>query len=945
MKRILRSSILAISCTAALMGGAEASAGVSVRQSPPSTPPVHLRDLPPRARAQIDALAAAKAARSPAQRKVDSSLLTAAQLHRGHPLPMGVHVRPLVHTDAAGRTTVQVRGRVDKALVARIGDAGGIVKSVSPTAIRADVPLASVESLAAASNVTRISSFSSTPISANMRPRPEPTHAEKVAELKRKIAAGVAGESAVPADAVSATSGAVDSEGDTVHGAKSTRRSRNLSGIGIDIGVLSDGVDSRRQSQSTGDLPGLRILPGQAGFGDEGTAMLEIVHDLAPKAGLLFATASNGEESFADNIRALREAGADIIVDDILYLSESAFQDGPIARAVLDVTRDGALYFSSAGNEGNVADGTSGNYEGTFVSTGASVGKFSGFAHDFDPGAAVQAANPVTDGSAGAPAILQWADPLGAASDDYDLYALDADGNVVGFSNDIQDGNDDPFEGFFLDFVPNTRLAVVKFRGADRYFQLSVLRGRFGAAASGLTPYATPGITRGHSTVPAAFSVAAVPAARPLPFDLEEGDPANPSGPFPNRYPTTQQSERFTSDGPRRVFFRPNGVPPTPGNFSSTGGVVRQKPDFAAADGVSTSVEGFSPFFGTSASAPHAAGIAALVMSGKPGITPSQVRQALTSTARDLETPGRDNDTGFGVLGAGRALTAIDAKAQAYPRPGAPKLVSSTDGDPFLEPGESGRVEIPVINAGDVTASSVVGGLRTTVPGVSFSPIHRNYFTLAPGASLTRSYSITVPRTVRPGATLDLTIDVVHQGDFSPILREARIVIGQPSATAVTGAYTGPPVPIPDADEAGAQVPMTVSGVGPVSSVTFSVDGMNCDANVDSQVGLSHTFVSDLVGTLTGPDGTNAVVFQNSGEHGRNMCHTVFTDAATAPFAGVEAVKQPFTGNWRPAQPFATFAGTQGNGTWTFHVADLAEVDTGSIQRVSVHVKGFVGGS
>ena len=94
--------------------------------------------------------------------------------------------------------------------------------------------------------------------------------------------------------------------------------------------------------------------------------MLEIIHDLAPGAKLFFATAFNGAQSFADNIRALRAAGCDIIVDDVIYVNESPFQDGIIAAAVNDVTADGALYFSSAGNEGNFNDGTASVWEGDF---------------------------------------------------------------------------------------------------------------------------------------------------------------------------------------------------------------------------------------------------------------------------------------------------------------------------------------------------------------------------------------------------------------------------------------------------------------------------------------------------------------------------------------------------------------------------------------------------
>ena len=78
--------------------------------------------------------------------------------------------------------------------------------------------------------------------------------------------------------------------------------------------------------------------------------MLEIVHDLAPDAQLYFSTADPSVSAFAQNIRDLRAAGCDIIVDDVFYFNESPFQDGPVAQAVNDVISSGALYFSSAGN-------------------------------------------------------------------------------------------------------------------------------------------------------------------------------------------------------------------------------------------------------------------------------------------------------------------------------------------------------------------------------------------------------------------------------------------------------------------------------------------------------------------------------------------------------------------------------------------------------------------
>jgi len=190
---------------------------------------------------------------------------------------------------------------------------------------------------------------------------------------------------------------------------KDARAAFGFNGSGIKIGVLSDGVTTIAGAQRSGDLGQVTILSGQAGSGNEGTAMLEIVHDLAPGAQLYFATAFNGSASFAQNILALRAAGCDIIVDDVFYTGESPFQDGQtpsvnsntfggiITQAVNDVTASGALYFSSAGNSGNKNDNTAGVWEGDFVDGGPlGVIPGGGTVHDFDPTPAVAQSNQVT---------------------------------------------------------------------------------------------------------------------------------------------------------------------------------------------------------------------------------------------------------------------------------------------------------------------------------------------------------------------------------------------------------------------------------------------------------------------------------------------------------------------------------------------------------------------
>src|SRR6185295_8092293 len=131
----------------------------------------------------------------------------------------------------------------------------------------------------------------------------------------------------------------------------------------------------------------------------------------------------------------------------------------------------------------------------------------------------------------------------------------------------------------------NLRIVVLKKTGAAaRFLHVNSNRGRLSIN--------TPGQTHGHSCATGAFGCAATPAN--LPF----GAPPNPVGPFPNPFNSANKVELFSSDGPRRIFFNGNGTPITPGNFTSTGGSLLQKPEITAADGVSdTGVGGFPTTF------------------------------------------------------------------------------------------------------------------------------------------------------------------------------------------------------------------------------------------------------------------------------------------------------------------------------------------------------------
>ena len=726
-------------------------------------------DLSPEALAQIDALMAEKESRTPAQQKIDSQLIYERKMEAGQPVAAGVWA---VETDLPyagdGHLIVDLRARAGSGLVSRLPAMGieVLFASADGSDVRAHLNVDQVEPLAADADMLFV------------QPKQE---------------ASVSGQQATPNLVAATGQGSRSSEGDVTHLAFAARGAFHIDGTGLKIGVLSDGVRNLAASQSAGDLGPVTVIgPASpcpaANTCDEGTAMLEIVHDLVPGAQLYFASAFVSLTSFADNIRALRAAGCDIIVDDVFYFVETPFQDGQTAsvvsstnggaviQAVKDVTADGALYFSSAGNSGNLDAGTSGAWEGDFVDGGATGAPLpaGGRVHNFGG----QNFNLLTVASTG-PISLYWSDPLGGSANDYDLFRLNAAGTAIAAaSTNIQSGTQDPIEQISQS-TANPRIVVVKKNSAQpRFLHLNTNRGRLSIA--------TAGTTHGHATVTStgSYGVAATPAGAA----------------FPQAFTAANVVETFSSDGPRRIFYRGDGTAITPGNVSSTGGQVLQKPDITAADGVSvTGVGGFpSPFFGTSAAAPHAAAIAALVKAANPSLTAAQIRTILTSTAIDIQGAGVDRDSGAGIIMARQAVGATGAAGTAFLQVDRVQVSDNPgNGNGIPELGEGVRMTITLKIYGVAPATAISGSLTSPTNGVTVALPNRSTFAdLAPLASAANG---------------------------SPLLFTTTTDVGCPGAAGFTFA----------ANYTGGRGPLSQSFVVPIGVTTFSVT-RNLDGSTPS---------------------------------------------------------------------------------------------------------------
>lgn len=544
------------------------------------------------------------------------------------------------------------------------------------------------------------------------------------------------GDPVLAATRVAATQGNVVSQGDVSLHSDAVRAATGLDGSGVTVGVLSDSyqcnpsafvpgapTSTAAQDDLSGDVPpNVEVISnGPCPGTDEGRAMVQLVHDVAPGAAQKFHTAFNGVIDFANGILRLRNHGAQVIVDDVIYFAENMFSDGIIAQAADRAVASGASYFSAAGNyarlsyeseyrEANVQTNGGANLNG-------SGGPFVLRAHDFDASAGTDTLQKIKVTQSNGQAVIvfsfQWDDPflssttyahltdptatsrpLGATSD-LDMLVYDANGTLVpqcppglavgitcqltgtrNIGRDAVDlaalvvtGPSSKTGEFFVRFVraggtvpQHVKYVAFELAGAMDIVTHDTASGTaYGHTNAGSVAsvgaaawYLTGAFDTHFSTLVQDTPGACIPAC------LNDFSSAGDVPVYLDKYGARLASAdrrpnpRFTGpDGGNTTFFFADSSfddDDNDGQNSPTSTFITPKLDNPADEKPN--------FFGTSASAPHVAAVAALMLQKNATLAPQQIYTILSNTAADMKkrevavVPG-PGDSEFSAIGAG----------------------------------------------------------------------------------------------------------------------------------------------------------------------------------------------------------------------------------------------------------------------------------------------------
>ena len=409
-------------------------------------------------------------------------------------------------------------------------------------------------------------------------------------------------------------------------------RAAGFTGQGVRVGVISTGVVNLASYQAAGRLPqSLYVTDNTPGTLDEGSWMLELVHQHAPDAVLGFCDGIDldFDSCISDLVSNFH---ADVVVDDILFAGQ--FYPDATADVVtrLQAANDRLVYIHLAGNEQN-----GGYWQGAFIPVTGTLLSGSATLLDFGAasGSASQGYNEVSVPAGKRLSVfLSWNDaPHGVANHALSAYLLDEGGGELSHAS--------------AQAEPNLRVDYSNTGGAPQRVRLVVTLD--GGAAAGLVLQFSEGSqTCNIECQPFTFASSGLAGGT-----VGDFDDALVVGAVNAQTPDTL--EAWTNHGPFRLDFSASADSSSPDGYDYTrlaAPLLLAKPDLVSVDCVTVPFSDGTTlankrFCGTSAAVPSIAAAAALLESA--GFDRARVLKALRGTARPLGAATWDPGYGFGL--------------------------------------------------------------------------------------------------------------------------------------------------------------------------------------------------------------------------------------------------------------------------------------------------------
>jgi hypothetical protein len=460
-----------------------------------------------------------------------------------------------------------------------------------------------------------------------------------------------------------------------------------ITGKGTRVAIIDGDFAGRAARQASGDLPTNVVTRdmcgGNFGTGEgHGTAVAEIVHEMAPDAQL-YLICFDTIFDLATAEAYVKSNGIKIVNFSIEYFNEGRGTNDagdPVDAIVADARANGILWVNSAGNDAQT------HWSGTYVDANGDT------FNEFDPSKGNEWNFFAVPAGGVFRGFLKW-DEWPAATSDFDLVLVDSTGTIIPLPANVQNGTQPPTEEVFFQ---NTSQSTAVFAWAIHGAHVTTSpRLDLTTVETSSLKYQTPAGSIGDpASSPSAFAVGA-------------------------------------------LCWQNNALE----GYSSQGPTVdgRVKPDISGHDSVSSATFGpFSTacpsgFAGTSASAPEVAGAAALVKQANPGFSPAQIQAFLQKNATDIGAAGPDAQTGAGALRLPASLAAKDttkpivrALASSGKRGHVVKLLSRVSDDSGQvkisdQVKQNGRVIKTLNTSGFVAAATPQVGFFSWKPGPKLS--------------------------------------------------------------------------------------------------------------------------------------------------------------------------------------------------------------------------------